>query len=110
MAIEYEIFTPLHRDDLERRLAEAATDAGACWVHASANDVGSFHVEMLADYGFKGPFKSYAYVRHDKDLSVKARRKLQIFFLTLPEPKVALFGFEMIDQDAFRHVPPKGEG
>lgn len=108
MAIEYEIFTPLDRRQLKRRLAEAAADAGACWVHASAMDLDPFDLGILADYGFTGQFRSYAYVRHDKGLSVEARRKLQVFFQQLPEPKVALLGYEMIDQDEFRRIPPEG--
>ncbi len=109
MAIYYDLYCPLDRSELEARLATAAQDAGEHWQAAWTGEMTPIKFEVLAEHGFTGNFKSYAYVRLDKDLGVPARRKLKLFFRDLPEPKVVLFDGDMMDQDAFRRIPPEGE-
>lgn len=109
MAIVCSLFCALDRNDLKMRLKTAAREAAQHWPIAVASDLGRFDREILADYGLTGDFKSYAYVKLDKDLSVPARRKLKLFFRDLPGPKVVLFDGDMMDQDEFRRIPPEGD-
>ena len=112
MAVEYFLFTGLEAVDLQARLDNAAKNAGGLWTSASAKEgLSRFQPEILAEMGHVGNYRSRAYVRFEKFQRIEAKRKLQAFFRTLPEPKVVLFGMEPTDQKAFlRPIPDKSQG
>jgi len=93
MAIFYNIYSDLELPDLTQRLSMAAKIAGDLWESWSAqDDLGPFHLEIMAEYGVSEGFKSSCFTRHSKDHSVEARKAMLAFFETLPRRKLLLNG------------------
>ena len=93
MAIFYNVYSDLELPDLMRRLSVAAKDAGDLWESWSAHDnLGPFHLEIMAEYGVLEGFKSCCFTRHSKDHTVEARRAMLAFFESLPGRKLLLNG------------------
>lgn len=93
MAIFYNAYSDLDLPDLRQRLSAAATTAGDVWEDWSATDnLGPFHLEIMAEYGVREGFKSKCFTRHSKDHSVQARKAMLSFFESLPGRKLLLNG------------------
>ncbi len=101
MAIFYNIYSDLELADLEMRLIAASMIAGDLWEAWSASDdLGPFHLEIMAEYGVDKGFKSRCFTRHAKAQSVRARDELLAFFGSLPGRKLLLNGDVLV---AFRN-------
>ena len=93
MAIFYTAYSDLELPDLMQRLGVAAKSAGDVWEDWSASDdLGPFHLEVMAEYGVHDRFKSECFTRHSKDHTVEAREAMLAFFDSLPGRKLLLNG------------------
>lgn len=93
MAIFYTAYSDLDLPDLMQRLNSAARSAGDVWEACSASDdLGPFHLEIMAEYGVGEGFKSECFTRHSKDHTVQARQAMLAFFESLPGRKLLLNG------------------
>ena len=93
MAIFYTAYSDLGLPDLMQRLNAAAMSAGDVWEAWSASDdLGPFHLEIMAEYGVRDSFKSECFTRHSKDHTVQAREAMLAFFESLPGRKLLLNG------------------
>ncbi len=93
MAIFYTAYSDLDLPDLMQRLKAAAISAGGVWEAWSASDdLGPFHLEIMAEYGVRDSFKSKCFTRHSKDHTVQAREAMLAFFDSLPGRKLLLNG------------------
>lgn len=93
MAIFYTAYSDLDLSDLTQRLDAAARSAGDVWEAWSASDdLGPFHLEIIAEYGVREGFKSECFTRHSKDHTVQAREAMIAFFESLPGRKLLLNG------------------
>ena len=100
MAIFYTAYSDLELADLMQRLSAAASSAGGVWEDWSAReDMGPFHLEIMAEYDVRNSFKSQCFTRHSKDHSVRAREAMLAFFESLPRRKLLLNGDVLV---AFR--------
>lgn len=97
MAIFYTAYSDLELPDLMQRLKAAAMSAGDVWEAWSASDdLGPFHLEIMAEYGVRDSFKSECFTRHSKDHTVQAREAMLSFFESLPGRKLLLHGDVLI--------------
>jgi len=93
MAIFYNIYSDLELPDLMQRLGLAAMGAGDRWEAWSAgDDLGPFHLEIMAEYGVREGFKCDCFMRHSKDHLGAAREATLAFFESLPGRKLLLNG------------------
>lgn len=93
MAIFYTAYSDLDLSDITQRLNAAATRAGDVWESWSASDdLGPFHLEIMAEYGVRDSFRSQCFTRHSKDHTVQARKAMLAFFESLPGRKLLLNG------------------
>jgi hypothetical protein len=93
MAIFYNLYCDLELTNLEQRLAVAAEAAGALWQEAIAfDDLGPFHLEVMAEYGVEEEFASKCFTRHNKFRTEDARAAMLAFYESLPGRKLLLNG------------------
>ncbi|MBC56351.1 MAG: hypothetical protein CL814_05390 [Confluentimicrobium sp.] len=93
MTIFYNVYSDLELPDLVQRLSVAANGAGDLWEAWSAyDDLGPFHLEIMAEYGVQEDFKSGCFTRHSKANLSRARDVLLEFFESLPGRKLLLNG------------------
>lgn len=101
MAIFYTAYSDLELPDLMQRLSEAARSAGPAWEAWSvSDDLGPFHLEIMAEYGVRDSFKCECFTRHSKDHTVQARDAMLSFFKSLPGRKLLLNGDVLVSFQA----------
>ena len=103
MAIFYTAYSDLELPDLMQRLKSAAMSAGDAWEAWSASDdLGPFHLEIMAEYGVRDSFKSECFTPHSKDHIVQAREAMLAFFESLPGRKLLLNGDVLVSLQLVR--------
>lgn len=93
VTIFYTAYSDLELPDLMQRLGVVAKGAGDLWEAWTAyDDLGPFHLEIMAEYGVQESFKSGCFTRHSKDHTLEAREAMLAFFESLPGRKLLLNG------------------